>query len=686
MASPGKTPPDLLICAICTEPYDDNQHKAKFLACHHTFCSYCLNEWHRKKGQTDTDSIQCPNCNQLTVVPENGIDGLQTNFYIESLKENSSKHELNEPKLAGSADGCPEHGNQTMFFFCETCSTAICRDCTVLDHQKAEGHVIIGIKKATESHRHTLQDQLLRSRATHAEIQNAIQEAESEIQTIKGDKDLMTENLVAFIQYAQRQLEQYQQKATDAISEHHSIQHEKLIVKKQQLQQAERLLDKQINQSEQITKSGDINDIISSNDKLAKATKITKLNFERENCFKSDLTSVPDLLNYRLCCIGKTCLPSFLPPSVVIRNDEITAGLKSVIAVEMLYDVSKTGPSLSPVLSLSPVFSVQITDPHKDELPVTLNTTNSECTVTFTPQVSGRHEIFIRCLGQKLNSEQTHIMVNSNNPVLKFGEKGNGKGAFMGPYSIAMDNNGVLYVADSHNRLIQKFSGIGEFISQFCLNDNDNECTAVDMALDQNIGLIYCIETGFKNGVFYPRQMMLVFNLEGELQHSYKLSNCTSPHFIAINTERDIIISDRVKKCLCKFDKQGKYLNCMGDLKYPAFITIGEDDSIIVTDTNNDCICIYNADGKFRHKFGTSGTGKGQLKKPYGIATDGDLILVADAGNNRIQVFRYNGTFVSMIESKDDSLNMPCGLLITGDGYVCVADARNHCIKKYKYK
>ena len=557
---------------------------------------------------------------------------------------------------------------------------AICRDCTVLDQQKAEGHVITAIKKATDSHRHTLEDQLLRSRATQAEIQSAIQKVESEIQTIKGDKDLMTENLVAFIQYAQRQLEQHQQKATDAISEHHTGKHEKLIGKKQQLQQAERLLDKQISQSEQITKSGDINDIISSNDKLAKATEITKLNSERENCFKSDLTSVLDLLNYRLCCSGKTCLPSFLPASVVIRNDEITAGLKSVIAVELLYDVNKKDPSLSPVLT------VQITDPHKDELSATLNTTHNECTVTFRPQVSGRHEISILCLGQKLKSEQSYIIVNSNNPVLKFGERGNGKGAFFGPYSIVMDNNGVLYVADSQNRLIQKFSDNGEFISQFCVNDNDTEGTTLDMALDQNHGLIYCIETGYKNNAFHPRQMMLVFNLEGQLQHSYKLSNCASPYFIAINTEQDIIISDTVKKSLCKFDKQGKYLNCMGGLKYPAFITIGDDDSIIVTDTNNDCICIYNADGKFRHKFGTSGTGKGQLKEPYGVATDGDLILVADMGNNRIQVFICDGTFVSMIESKYDPLNKPMGLMITGDGYVYVADTYNNCIKKYKYK
>ena len=558
---------------------------------------------------------------------------------------------------------------------------AICRDCTVLDHQKAEGHVITAIKKATDSHRHTLEDHLLRSRATQAEIQSAIQEVESEIQIIKGDKELETENLMAFFQYIQRQHEQYQQEATETISQHHDAQHERLMGKKRQQQQAEGLLDKQISQSEQITKSGDINDIISSMGKLAKATEITTLNSDqRGNCFKSDLKLVTNLFNDRLHSIGKKYFQSFLPISVRFRNAEITAGLEAIITLDLFNEAGNKFPFAPPFLT------VQIIDPYKDELPATLKTTHNECTVTFTPQVSGRHEIFIMCLGQKLKSEQTHIMVNSNNPVLKFGTHGNGKGTFNGPYSIAMDNTGVLYVADSQNRLIQKFSGNGEFISQFCVNDNDNECTTLDMALDQNNGLIYCIETGYKNNAFYARQMMLVFDLDGELQHSYKLSNCTSPYFIAINTEQDIIISDIDEKCLCKLDKQGKYLSCMRDLEYPTFSTIGNDDSIIVADANSDSICIFNPDGKLRHKFGTCGTGKAQVKKPLGIATDGDNILVADSENNRIQVFRYNGSFVSMIESKDDPLNTPQGLMITEDGFVYVADQKHHCIKKYKYK
>ena len=124
----------------------------------------------------------------------------------------------------------------------------------------------------------------------------------------------------------------------------------------------------------------------------------------------------------------------------------------------------------------------------------------------------------------------------------------------------------------------------------------------------------------------------------------------------------------------------------MGDFKFPEFVAIDEDDLIIVSDRDSDCIFIFNPEGTIIHKFGTSGTGKGQRRKPYGVATDGEYILVSEEGNKRVQVFMYNGTFVSMIESSEDPLSDPRGLAVTKDGHVYVADRNNHCIKKYKYK
>ena len=699
MASTGKGSPELFTCGICTEPYDDNEHKAKFLTCHHTFCSQCLSQWHGKKGEANTSSIQCPNCDQLTSVPENGIAGLQTNFYIESMKENPKEAE--EPKPDGQKEGRKKHGNHLTLFFCTFFAffaACIAVYIYMLNHKESTGYVKTGIKEATTAYstleetaarstleptaahstleataaRSTLEDQLLRSHTIQAQIQNAIREIQSEMQTIQENKDHATENLVAFIQSTQHQLERCLQEATDAISQQHEIQHGKLDGKQWPLQQAAESLQKHITQSEEIIKTDDVNEIMSSRGNLEKATQITKFQLDqREKLIKSDLVLDPNLLNDRFHSIGQLYFNSILPTSVAFKNNEITAGLESVITVQLYNDAGNQ------VLFVPSSLTIRIIDPQQDELPVTLNTTSPESTVTFTPQVSGKHEISVMCLGQKMKSEQTHIMVNSNNPVLKFGKEGDGNGNFKHPYDIVMDKNGVLYVADDSRTRIQTFSDNGKFLNKFFVNDHEGD-DIFGVALDQDNELIYCTKLS--------DNLMLVFDLEGQLQHSYKLHIMDKPGLIAINRHYEIIISDLANERLCKFNKQGKHLSCMGNLKFPGFIAISNDDSVIVADALDGCVYVFSPDGSVRHKFGSSGTGKGQLKEPAGVATDGEYILVGDKGNNRIQVFRYNGTFVSMIESKDDPLQFPFGLVVTGDGYVYVADYFNHCIKKYKYR
>ena len=622
-------------------------------------------------------------CNQITDLPKNGVDGLQANFYIEHVKE--IIQETEEPMSHKNTMGCQKHGNQQKFFFCETCNMAICQSCTVLDHKETKGHVITGIQEATQSRRYTLEHQLKRSQATEAEIQSAIQEIESKMQTIQHDKDSATENLKAFIQFAQQELEQCQQKATDAIYQHQVAQHSKLLGKKIQLQQARGLLEKCVNQSKETARTDDISDIVSSGRKLEKATKIATLDImdNKRNRFESGLILGTNPPNDMLYDIGKTWLQSFLPTSAVFRNNKLTAGFKSVITLELFNDVGNRIPFAAPFLA------IQITGPQQQELPVTLNTTHPECTVVFTPQTSGKHEIALTYMGHKLQSKETHIMVDSNNPLLKFGKRGGGKGTFTFPRGITISNN-CLYVVDTGNRLIQKFTTEGEFLSQFRIDINGADYSTFDMAVDEDRGLIICTEISMNNLVnFVKANKVLVFNLEGQFQREYTNTKMLLPLCITIDTHGNAIISDSKRDAMFIHDRDGNLIGEMGNseiLKTPSYMCMQEDNSIIVSDFGNDCIRICNSEGKFTHQIGSYGHGNGQLRWPYGVATDGEYILVADSYNNRIQVFRHDGTFAYVIESQTDPLSWPQGLAITQDGYVYVVDRENHCIKKYKYQ
>lgn len=74
------------------------------------------------------------------------------------------------------------------------------------------------------------------------------------------------------------------------------------------------------------------------------------------------------------------------------------------------------------------------------------------------------------------------------------------------------------------------------------------------------------------------------------------------------------------------------------------------DGEIFVTDTGNERVQVFASDGTFLRAFGGTGSEAGQLLEPVGIAIGPDgLVYVADTGNQRISVFQLDGTPVSQI-------------------------------------
>ena len=49
-----------------------------------------------------------------------------------------------------------------------------------------------------------------------------------------------------------------------------------------------------------------------------------------------------------------------------------------------------------------------------------------------------------------------------------FGSVGSANGEFHNPHNIAIDSEGLVYVVDTNNNCIQKFSPDGKFLDQFC--------------------------------------------------------------------------------------------------------------------------------------------------------------------------------------------------------------------------
>jgi DNA-binding beta-propeller fold protein YncE/4-amino-4-deoxy-L-arabinose transferase-like glycosyltransferase len=181
-------------------------------------------------------------------------------------------------------------------------------------------------------------------------------------------------------------------------------------------------------------------------------------------------------------------------------------------------------------------------------------------------------------------------------PVNAFqGGLGTGKGRFDTPRAIAIDSAGNIFVADTSNRRVQKFSPNGTFVTQIGPFDGPNGI-AIDRA-----GNIYVAEVGSKH---------------------------------------------RVQK----LGPDGTFIAAWAPGLYgPRKIAIGPDDSIYVADSGRNRIVKLSPDGQMLASWGSLGTSDGQFRAPNSVGVDSatNRVYVADSEGGRIQVFDPDGKFLA---------------------------------------
>src|SRR5262249_31622942 len=109
-----------------------------------------------------------------------------------------------------------------------------------------------------------------------------------------------------------------------------------------------------------------------------------------------------------------------------------------------------------------------------------------------------------------------------------------------------------------------------------------------------------------------------------------------------------------------------------------------------VADSGNDRIQKFDSNGTFLTTWGSTGSGDGQFKVPQDVAVDasGNVFVTdtASGGNNRIQEFTNSGAFIrkwGCLGSGDGLLNASLGLAVDGSENVFVADSENNRIQKF---
>jgi uncharacterized protein (TIGR03663 family) len=231
---------------------------------------------------------------------------------------------------------------------------------------------------------------------------------------------------------------------------------------------------------------------------------------------------------------------------------------------------------------------------------------------------------------------------------------GGSGGQYSGPRGVAVAPNGEIYVADTKNHRLQRFSPSGVLISSWG--------TFADVA-----------EGDAPGGTF------------------------NEPWGIAIAPDGSVYVADTWNHRIQRFSSEGEFIEMFGYFGQaeapdafwgPRDVVVDPEGRVFITDTGNKRVVIFAESGEYISEFGGFGLDLGQLDEPVGLALDASgRLFVVDTWNQRIQIFEEfgDGFFQSAQGWEIDgwfgqSLDNKPYLAVNQEGTVCTSDPEGYRI------
>ncbi|XP_078594750.1 tripartite motif-containing protein 2-like [Branchiostoma floridae x Branchiostoma japonicum] len=707
-----------LTCPICMLHFRD----PRVLPCLHTFCRECLQVWATKQ-----QPLECPTCRTRVSLPDQGVDGLRTNFYVNNLldfaavKKGSepgvpcqvceggrdqtkvwctdcamllcesctaihrkvpvtSQHELEGregPDRLQRKRHCHKHKSQELVFFCESCNALVCTACTVVDHRPGKDHNPVEISTVAQRRRETLQGLLEDVHPRLKEMQASVKEVEKKMSNLNPAKEAATDQAKAYFRQLANLLQKREKEILSQIDDQCRADGKALQTKKEAIEfELAGLTSAQTFCQQAVEHGSDVHILEVGNQVQTRVeTLLAK---------QLDLDIESNWSEFQF--VENTAVKDF--------KDEVETlgGLKTDV------DVSKCGVVVKPAVqgfqcsaSLTTVnkgghacvthsraVTTNMKDPSGESVPTKLQMERGgRWEISYVPMVTGNHRLEVKVNSQEVAGSPFDVTVqDQDTPVLTIGQKGSGVGDLDGPLDVAVDTGGTIVVVEQGNQRVQIFhADSGVCLGGFPVSGEGPYGLGVDSA-----GAILVTSLGEDCAIRrYSKQGALLNSVQPD---------CLCPSGAAVLQDGRMVVSDSAQGACLILEHDGSLIRDIGEgyLQFPSSIAVDESRGVIyVTDRFAHKIFAFDLDGNLALSFGRQGENDGEFESPAGVALDpAGNVIAGNAGDGRVQVFEPDGSFVRNVATATGKSAR--GVAVTPEGlYVAVACYKGHCVELYRY-
>ena len=683
---------DQLECSICLDSFTD----PKLLQCFHVFCKDCL-EPLVLRDQHGL-SLRCPNCRRSTLIPANGVSGLQPAFHVHHLFEikdalqkvkqglegqktkceKCKKREVNGfcrdcgkfvcevcmeihqtwdeysthkvislEQLKSDATEmippakktlyCSKHPGKELDLFCETDKELICQHCIVKTHRD---HQYDLVSEAFPKHRDIIASHLEPVRQQLSTVNKAVQDLGTAQDQIMDQRTLIEADIEMKITQLHEALEV---RKTELIGQLDQMTQQKLktlSIQRDELELVQTRLNSCLQFVSDSLKTGSEGEILAMEKPVVQQVKEMCAEFDTSKLAPQEqadmaLAAISELLP---ACQQFGQVRSGVCPekcyATVKGLEVVTVGEQSTATV---HAIDTRGSKWAKPL---PLISCELVPSSGERMKCEVKPSkSSEYQVDYRPTRRGRHQLHIKVCDQHIRGSPFTVVA-----LRKLEASARTITGLKSPVGVAVDRKGQV--------IITEYSG-------------------------------HCIS------VYSSEKRIRSFGQQGSAPGQFQ-----GPCGVAVDRAGNILVVDNYNHRIQKFTADGTIMTSIGregvqplQFNYPRGIGISPSEKVHICEDSSHRVQILNPDLTFSTICGSEGSGDGQFCCPWAVAFDSrGNVYVADGGNHRIQVFTEEGRFLREFGKRgggDGELNRPVGVAIDSDDVVYVADKDNHRISLF---